>query len=94
LDDIERQRLETLAQAIELIQTERSIMLREVRQLIAEERAAILASVEGISAQAFIETRGVIDHLMIWIVFLGLGGAVLGAVAFTVYRRRTSGPGS
>jgi hypothetical protein len=87
LSDVDRQRLETLAQSFELIQQERAILLREVQLMIAEERQAVLTSVEGLTAQAFEETRGVIDHLMRWVVILAIGVVVMIAMGFGIVMR-------
>jgi hypothetical protein len=88
LSDIERQRIETLAQTIQLVQTEREIMFREVTRMIAAERAEILASVQVLTSQSFDETRGVIDHLLMRIAMMGIGLAVLVAAGYVVYSRR------
>jgi hypothetical protein len=87
LSEVERQRLETLTATMALLQSEREILLRDVGAMIAEERQAIMASAEALTIQAFGETRGVIDHLMRWVVILGGGVVVLIVAGFAIVMR-------
>jgi len=58
--------------------------------MVAAERAAMMAGMADLTSQAFAETRGLVNHLMLWIVVLGVGVAVLILIVAVTYRQRAA----
>lgn len=87
IDALRRQAVEDLAV---LLAAERAAALREVGALVAAERASMMTDVAGLTSQAFEETRGLVNHLMLWIAALGLGLVVAVAALVVLLRRRAA----
>jgi len=88
--DIDALRRQSLQDIAAILAAERSAAIRDVAAMVTAERKATTEDMARLTAQAFEETRGLVNHLMLWIAGLGLGLVVAVALLIALYRRRTA----
>jgi len=92
--DINRTTMQALEAVFALEREERKVVLAEMARLVAGERAATLAGIDSLTANAFAQARGVVDHVMLRVVELALGMlvvlALLAVPAIRLWKRASS----
>ncbi|HSG82811.1 MAG TPA: hypothetical protein VLC48_11195 [Gemmatimonadota bacterium] len=83
--EIDRQRLATLQEIVTWARSEREAMLVEMARMVADEREAVFADVDQI-------TRGIVDHIFLRLVQIGVVLAVLVLVGLWLVGRTRASP--
>ncbi len=94
LENLERQRIATLQAAVDLINAERAATVQQLAEIVARERSALTAEIAANRDAIMEQTRGLVDHIVIRTLQVGLGVLLVAGCAlllvFRIRRPRTA----